>query len=69
MIISSGEYVMCVSKVVWKVQCKPNNDSQPWVVLQEHDNKGDALLHGLRISGDYFMVKVTDSDDALIWIS
>lgn len=60
---------MCIGKTMWKVQYKPNNDSQPWSLLQQFDDKGDALLHALRISGDYYMVKVTDADDALIWIS
>ena len=54
---------------MWKIQYKPNNDSQPWSTLKVYENKGDALLHALRVSGDYFMVKVTDVNDALIWIS
>lgn len=54
---------------MWKAQCKLNDDSQPWSTLQQFDNKGDAVLYALRISGDYYLVKVTDADDALIWIS
>ena len=54
---------------MWKVQCKPNDDSQPWSTLKEFENKGDAVLHALRISGDYYLVKVIDEDDALVWIS
>lgn len=60
---------MCVGVIMWKVQYKPNNDSQPWSTLKVYENKGDALLYALRISGDYYMVKVTGENDALIWIS
>ena len=59
----------CVGAMMWKVQYKPNNDSQPWSTLKVYENKGDALLHALRISGDYYMVKVTDANDMLIWVS
>ncbi len=55
--------------IMWTVQCKSNDDSQPWSTLQQFDNKGDAVLYALRISADYYLVKVIDADDALIWIS
>lgn len=54
---------------MWKVQYKQADDSQPWSTLQQFDEKGDAVLYALRISGDYYLVKVTDADDALVWIS
>lgn len=54
---------------MWKVQYRQNDDSEPWLTLKQFDNKGDAVMYALRISGDYFLVKVIDADDALIWIS
>ena len=61
--------MVCIGVIMWKVQYKPNDDYEPWATLRQFDNKGDAVLHALRISGDYYLVKVTDEDDALIWIS
>lgn len=58
-----------IGAIMWKVQYKQADDSQPWSTLQQFDEKGDAVLYALRISGDYYLVKVTDADDALVWIS
>jgi len=54
---------------MWIVHYKPNNDSQEWSILESHDNKASALVHASRVSGDYFMVKVTDPDGGLIWVN
>lgn len=52
---------------MWKVQYKPNNDSQPWTTLQEFSNKAGALLHASSVSRMYYMVKVVDPDGIEIW--
>ena len=52
---------------MWIVQCKPNNDSQPWSDLGSYDNKVSAILYASRVSGEYFMVKVIDPDGSVIW--
>lgn len=52
---------------MWTVEYKPDNDSQPWMTLDSYDNKASAILHASRVSGDYYMVKVTDPDGSVIW--
>ncbi len=52
---------------MWKVEYKPNNDSQTWILLESYDSKASALLHASRVSADYFMIKVTDPDGATVW--
>ena len=52
---------------MWIVQCKPNNDAQPWSTLGSYDNKASAILHASRVSGECFKVKVDDQDGSVIW--
>ena len=52
---------------MWKVEYKPNNDSQPWTLLESYDNKASAILHAARVSADHYMVKVTDPDGSVVW--
>ena len=52
---------------MWIVEYKPDNDSQPWTALDSYDDKASAILHASRVSGDYYMVKVTDPDGSVIW--
>ena len=54
---------------MWAVQCKPNNDSQPWSTLGSYDNKASAILHASRVLGECFMVKVIDPDGGLVWLN
>ena len=52
---------------MWIVQYIPNNDSQPWSILDSYEKKTSAILHASRVSGEYFKVKVTGPDGSLIW--
>lgn len=52
---------------MWTVEYKPDNDSQPWTTMDSYDNKASAILNASRVSGDYYMVKVTDPDGSVIW--
>ena len=52
---------------MWNIEYKPNNNSQEWVTLDSYDNKTSACINAYRVSGDYFMVKVIDTDGSVIW--
>ncbi|MCW8852474.1 MAG: hypothetical protein OQK44_07380 [Gammaproteobacteria bacterium] len=54
---------------MWKVEYKPNNDSQPWTLLESYDNKASAILHASKVSAEYFRIKVTDPDCTVVWAS
>lgn len=54
-------------KNMWSVYYKPDKDSQEWNILDSYDNKATALVSASRVTTDYFMVKVTDPDDSVIW--
>ena len=58
-----------MDKMMWIVQCKPNNDSQSWSTLGSYDNQASAILHASRVSDECFAVKVTDPDGSVIWVS
>ncbi len=52
---------------MWKVQYKPNNDAQAWSTYACYDNKAQAYIHASRISSEYFMIEVIDSDGNVVW--
>ncbi len=52
---------------MWKVEYKPNNDSQPWALLATYDNKASAILHASRVSAEYYMIRVTDPERVVVW--
>jgi len=58
---------MIKDKKMWQVHYIPNKDAQPWSTLGSYDNKADAIINASRVLGDYFMIKVTDPDDSVIW--
>jgi len=59
--------IMPKERNMWSVQYKPNNDSQEWNILDSYDNKATALDNAYRVSAEYFIVKVTDIDESVIW--
>jgi len=52
---------------MWNIKYKPNNDSQPWSILECYASKAMALIHASRASGEFFMVKVIDGEGRIIW--
>jgi hypothetical protein len=53
--------------MMWEVQCKLNNDFQPWCVLQSFDSKATATVYASQVVGEYFLVIVTGPDGSVIW--
>lgn len=51
----------------WALHYRPDKVSQPWSILETHDNKLSAINRAYQISGEYFMVKVTDPDGSITW--
>jgi hypothetical protein len=58
---------MIGTRNMWKVEYKPNNDSQPWALLATYDNKASAILHASRVSAEYYMIRVTDPERVVVW--
>jgi hypothetical protein len=52
---------------MWEVYYKPDDDSQEWRILDSYENKAMALFNASRVLSIYFMVKVTDPEDSVIW--
>ena len=51
----------------WALHYRPDKVSQPWAILETHDNKLSAIIKAYQVSGEYFMVKVTDPDGSITW--
>ncbi len=58
---------VCIEKAVWVIYYRPDKVSQPWSILGTYDNKLSAIIKANQVSGDYFMVKVTDPDGSIAW--
>ncbi len=56
-----------VGNKMWKIQYKPNNDTQVWSIYACYENKAQAFIHASRISSEYFKVEVIDSDGNVVW--
>jgi len=54
---------------MWIVQYKPNNESQSWYTLDSYDNKTSAFIYASRVSSEYFVVKITDPANSVVWVS
>jgi hypothetical protein len=54
-------------RIMWKVQYKPDNASQEWVILNSFDNMPSALLTAGQAATEYFMVVVVDPEGSVIW--
>ena len=52
---------------MWKVQFKPDDDTQTWSVLGGYDNKAHAFIHAARVFNEYFMVEVIAPDGNVVW--
>lgn len=52
---------------MWIVQYRPDNETQPWSILDSYDNKASALISASNAAEDYFMVIVIDPDGSVIW--
>jgi len=52
---------------MWTVHFKTDNDSQSWSTLDSYYSSGSAIARASSVSGEYFMVKVTDPDGSVIW--
>jgi len=52
---------------MWKVQYKPDNASQAWVILSTFDNMPTALVTACRAASDCFMIVVVDPEGSIIW--
>ena len=51
----------------WVVHYRPNNVSQPWVILDAYDKRMNAIIKAYQVSGKYFMVKVIGPDGNIVW--
>ncbi|NOR42206.1 MAG: hypothetical protein GQ572_02645 [Gammaproteobacteria bacterium] len=51
----------------WALHYRPDKVSQPWSILCTYDNKLSAIIKANQISGEYFMVKVTDPGGSITW--
>lgn len=52
---------------MWAVKYKPNDESQPWSTLDNYYSSVSAIDRATRVSGEYFLVMVTDPDGNVIW--
>ena len=55
--------------IMWIVQYKSNNESQPWHTMDSYDNKTSAFIYAARVSKQYPIVKVTDPDGSVVWVN
>ena len=53
--------------IMWVVQYRPDNEAQPWSILESYDNKASALISASNAAEDYFMVIVIDPEGSIIW--
>lgn len=51
----------------WVLYYRPDKVSQPWSILARYDNKLSAIIKAYQVSGEYFMVKVTDTAGSITW--
>ena len=52
---------------MWTVHFKPDNYYQPWSILDSYYSSASAVARASSVTGEYFMVKVTDPDGSVIW--
>ena len=54
---------------MWVLHYRPDKVSQSWCILDSFDNRASAIIKAYQVSGEYFMIKVTDPDGSIIWSS
>ena len=52
---------------MWKVQYKPDNATQTWVILNSFDNMPSALVTACRVASECCMVVVVDPEGSVVW--
>jgi hypothetical protein len=52
---------------MWVVHYRADNVSQPWSILDSHEQKVSAIIKAYQVSANYFMIKVTDPDGLIVW--
>jgi hypothetical protein len=52
---------------MWKVEYKPDKNSQVWIVLNTYDDQSSAFITASHVSSDCFMVIVKDPEGSVIW--
>ena len=52
---------------MWVVHYRADKVSQPWSIMDSYDKKVNAIIKAYQISGECFMIKVTDPDGMIIW--
>jgi len=52
-------------KITWNIEFKSAKYPKEWSILDSYDNKTSASIKACRVSGDYFIVKVMDTDGSV----
>jgi len=59
--------LLAKERVMWKVQYKPDNATQTWVILNSFDNMPSALVTACRVASECCMVVVVDPEGSVVW--